>query len=109
MTDAEMIDYIRTMGDFDATIDPDNVLSAFLIEAKDAIMNRAYPYGVPEEATFPAKYEILACKIAIEQLNKRGAEGQLSHSENGISRSYSNGYITSDLLQTVVPHCSSIR
>lgn len=108
MTDSEMLGYIRTMGGFTVDEDPDTVLSAYLTEAKDAIMNRAYPFGVPEETDFPAKYEILACKIAIEQLDKRGAEGQLSHSENGISRTYANGYITSDLLQTVVPHCSSI-
>ena len=108
MTDSEMLDYIRTMGGFTVDEDPDNVLSAYLTEAKDAIMNRAYPYGYDAETAFPAKYEVLACKIAIEQLDKRGAEGQLSHSENGISRSYSNGYITSDLLQVVIPHCSSI-
>ena len=38
-------------------------------------------------------------------LNKRGAEGQTSHSENGISRSYENADIPESMLKSIIPFC----
>ena len=108
MTQAEKIEHIRITGGFGVADDPDNVVSAYLAEAEDAIMNRAYPYGYDEGTEFPAKYDLLACKITVFLLDKRGAEGQVGHSENGISRTYGGSDIPADMLQTVVPYCSSI-
>ena len=108
MTHEEKIAYIRVRGEI-SEADSDAVLSAFLTDAEDAIMNRAYPYGYDEGTAFPSKYDILSCKIAIYLLNKRGADGQLSHSENSISRTYGGADIPSDMLQTVVPHCGAIK
>lgn len=108
MTESEKIEHIRITGGFDAGDDPDEVLSAYLTEAESAIMNRAYPFGYTDETPFPSKYDILSCQIAVYLLNKRGAEGQLTHSENGISRSYSGSNIPADMLTSVVPYCSSI-
>lgn len=111
MTTEDKIAYIRLRGEVNEVdeqgnyVDSDDLLSSFITDAEDAIMNRAYPYGYSEETTFPAKYDVLSCKIAIYLLNKRGADGQLSHSENGISRSYGGSDIPSDLLQTVIPYC----
>lgn len=42
-------------------------------------------------------------KIAIEMYNKRGVEGQTSHSENGLSRSYEKGNISRSLLDEITP------
>ena len=109
MTNAEKIERIRLLGGFDVDEDPDTVLSAYLAEAEDAIMNRAYPYGYEEGTEFPTKYDLLSCKIAVYLLDKRGGEGQLSHSENGISRTYAGADIPSDMLQTVIPFCSPIK
>ena len=108
MTQAEKIEHIRITGGFGVADDPDNVVSAYLAEAEDAIMNRAYPYGYDEGTEFPAKYDLLACKITVFLLDKRGGEGQVGHSENGISRTYGGSDIPADMLQTVVPYCSSI-
>lgn len=108
MTDAEKVAFVRTIGDFPET-DTDAVLSAYLTIAKTEIMNRAYPYGYTDETPFPSKYDMKQCKIAVYMLNKRGAEGQLSHSENGISRSYGGSDLPVDMLSDIVPFCSSIR
>jgi len=107
MTDEEKITFVRTIGDFPET-DTDAVLSAYLSMAKTEIMNRAYPYGYTDRTAFPAKYDVKQCKLAVYMLNKRGAEGQLSHSENGISRSYGGSDIPADMLMDIVPFCSSI-
>ena len=114
MTLEEKITYVRLRGEINAVdgdgnyIDSDELLSTFITDAEDAIMNRAYPYGYSAETVFPVKYDVLSCKIAIYLLNKRGADGQLSHSENGISRSYGGSDIPADMLQTVIPYCGVI-
>ena len=66
------------------------------------IFNRAYPYG-SEETEVPARYDYLQCEIAAYLLNKRGAEGQTGHSENGISRSYESADVPESLLSAVTP------
>ena len=99
MDNDNKITYIKTVAD----IDNDNLITLHLDIAKRAILNRLYPYN-PEKETMPAKYDLLQCEIAIYLLNKRGAEGQLTHAENGISRSYESGYIPKSLLNQVIPY-----
>ena len=108
MTLAEKIAYIRVRGDIGSK-DSDEVVSAFITDAEDVIMNRAYPYGYDAETPFPAKYDVLSCKIAIYLLNKRGGDGETRHSENGIDRTYGGADVPSDMLQTVVPFCGGIK
>lgn len=80
--------------------DSDEVLSTYLKLAGRKIINRAYPYD-SSVTEVPAQYDTLQCEIAAYMLNKRGAEGQTSHSENGISRSYENADIPSSMLKVV--------
>lgn len=49
------------------------------------------------------KYDNIQIKMALELYSKRGAEGQLSHGENGISRSYDKTDISIGLLEQVTP------
>lgn len=75
----------------------------FLLEtAKAAINARRYPFGEPPEK-LEKHYENLQLRIAIELYNKAGAEGEVAHSENGISRSYSSAWISEELLSEVTP------
>ena len=86
----------------------DDVLLTYLNIAGRKIINRAYPYN-DNIAEVPTKYEILQCEIATYLLNKRGAEGQISHSENGISRSYESADVPDSMLSGVIPFCGVIR
>ena len=81
----------------------DDVLLAYLLLAGRKIINRAYPYSNDDSLVVPTKYEMLQCEIAAYLLNKRGAEGETSHSENGISRSYENADVPESLIGAVVP------
>ena len=82
--------------------DTDDVLLAYLDVAGRKVLNRAYPYGT-EETEVPSRYEFLQCEIAAYLLNKRGAEGQTAHSENGISRSYESADVPESLLGAITP------
>lgn len=88
-----------------------DIVSAFFDMAGNAIINRAYPFADEKELldiTVPAKYQNLQIEIAVFLLNKRGAEGETSHNENGINRSYENGNIPDSMLKQVVPFCKAI-
>lgn len=110
MTMAEKISQVRAMigkstDDSDWT---DSVLLAYLNIAGQKILNRAYPYD-DSITEIPSKYELLQCEIATYLLNKRGAEGQISHSENGISRGYESSDVPPSMLMGVLPFCGVIR
>lgn len=78
------------------------VLSTYLTLAKNAILARAFPYGDGTEE-LPAKYDTLQVEIAGFMLNRRGAEGEIVHLENGVSRHYEDGDIPSTLLRRITP------
>lgn len=104
MLDAEKLIVLRSM--IGSNAEPewnDDVLLTYLAIAGRKIINRAYPYREDVE-TVPPKYEILQCEIAAYLLNKRGAEGETSHSENGISRTYENADVPESLMGAVISH-----
>ena len=82
--------------------DTEEVLLAYLNIAGRKILNRAYPFGT-DETEVPTRYDFLQCEIAAYLLNKRGAEGQTAHSENGISRSYESADVPESLLGAITP------
>ena len=86
-------------------VEQDAVLSSLLEDAQALILNRAYPFGYDEGTVVPKRYERIQISLAVELYSKRGAEGQTSHSENGISRSWAE---TSPLLRQIIPHCGSV-
>jgi hypothetical protein len=88
--------------------DTDEVLSTYLVVAGKKIIARAYPYD-DTVTEVPDKYDTLQCEIAAYLLNKRGAEGQTQHTENGISRQYENADVPSSMLKVVTPHCGVIK
>ena len=105
MTNAEKLQLLKAMV---GSSDTDDVLLAYLNIAGSKIINRAYPYD-SEVTEVPARYEFLQCDIAAYLLNKRGAEGELIHSENGISRSYGSADVPNAMLSAVVPVVGVIR
>ena len=105
MTNAEKLTMVRVMCDSDN--DSDDVLLAYLAIAGRKIIDRAYPYD-SEVTEVPRRYELLQCEVATYLLNKRGAEGETSHSENGISRSYENADIPESMLSVITPFCGVI-
>lgn len=73
----------------------DEVISAYLYLAGQKILRMAFPDDVTE---VPEKYDALHIDATVYLLNKRGAEGQISHNENGISRSYETGDLPASML-----------
>lgn len=100
MTNQEMIVMLHGMG----FTDNDIVLTTYLNLAGEAIINRVYPYAKDdEELSVPRKYQSLQLEIAVYMLNKRSAEGQTQHGENGITRTYGSADVPDDMLSRIVP------
>ena len=89
-------------------LDSEEVLSTYLFIAGQKIINIVFPYE-NDIKDVPLQYESLQLEIAAYLLNKRGAEGQTQHSENGITRQYENADIPSSMLKSLTPYCGTIK
>jgi len=94
MTQEEKVETVQTLVNNDSTA-TDGLITVLLLRAENAIRSRMYPIHLPynehgEEIPFvvPGKYEYLQCELAMRYFNRMGGEGEISHGENGISRSY---------------------
>ncbi len=87
--------------------DTNEVLSTYLSIAGSKIIAKAYPYR-GDVTEVPMQYHYLQVEIAAYLLNKRGAEGQTAHSENGISRTYESADVPDTMLKLVTPYCGVI-
>lgn len=102
MTDTEKLTMLKAMtGEKD-----ENVLSTYLSIAGNKVLKRAYPFD-STVTVVPNRYAYNQVEIAAYLVNKRGAEGETAHSENGISRSYEDGDVPPTLLREIVP-CASL-
>lgn len=106
MTEVEKLSLLRVMVGQPATDESwsDDVLISYLKIAGDKIIKRAYPYDDTVEEV-PRRYGVLQCEIAQYLLNKRGAEGETAHGENGVNRTYENADVPESLMSEVIPHC----
>lgn len=67
-------------------------------------INRCRKFTPTDVKLYDTKYEYLIIPMCVSAIAKIGAEGQTSHSENGITRYYgaSNDY-PKELLQQIIP------
>ena len=77
-------------------------LEDILESAKAVILSRRFPFG-EQPTEIEDKYKDLQIRIAVEMFNKRGAEGETAHSENGVSRTYASANVSEDLLKEITP------
>lgn len=108
MTNQEKIVFLRKMMDGDET--DDGILEVYLELAAQKILNRMYPYKEDYTGlTVPDRYVMIQLNIAVYMLNKRGAEGEIQHIENGIHRNYGSSDVPDGMLKDVAPFAQAIR
>jgi len=98
---------LRTMigdGDDDAT------LTAYLQIAKELLLNIIYPTEANRaEMEVPAMYQMKEIEVAAYFLNKRGAEGEIQHIENGIHRNYGSSDVPEAMIKHITPFCGVVK
>lgn len=81
-------------------------VTPFLTVAESIILNKYDPFG--QTTVLPPKYDILQCRIANFMLVKQGAEGEIQHTENGVTCIYGQADIPSNLMNEITPKCGVI-
>ena len=86
------------------------ILDVYLDLAGQAVLNHMYPFTTSYEGLeVPDRYIAIQLKIAAYLVNKRGAEGEVQHIENGIHRNYGSSDIPEGMLKDITPFCQVIR
>ncbi|WP_165170687.1 phage head-tail connector protein [Adlercreutzia sp. ZJ242] len=106
MTDEEMLSAVKMLVDDERF---DKYVEHYLDIAKGAVVFRMWPYADAAWDDVPEKYHAQTVEIAVYLVNRRGAEGETSHSESGVSRSYESAGIPSSLLFGITPHAGVPR
>ena len=105
MTDAEKLANVKSVLDITGTTQ-DTQLSAYLSLAKAEIMAWMSP---PDTITdVPSKYEVTQVMAVVAGYNLQGVEGQTSHSENGISRTWKHEDMVAYVRSRVIPYAGVI-
>lgn len=103
----ERISLLRSlMAPDDQTDLTDEQAAGLLNAAAEALLNRLYPFGWADEPV-PPRYYTLQCRLAMELWARQGAEGELTHSENGVSRSWESSTLN-PLLRSVPPFVGGV-
>lgn len=83
-------------------VTPDDCVDEVISAIND--VNERRRYTPTKDVLFEDKYEQIVLKLCMFNIAKYGAEGETSHSENGISRGYENGDASADsILKKIVP------
>jgi len=83
--------------------DEDVLLLTLLSISAQKILDRVYPYD-STVTEVPNRYAMKQVEIAVYLYNKRGAEGQTAHNENGINRTYESADVPESLMRGITPY-----
>jgi hypothetical protein len=83
--------------------DEDALLLTLLSISAQKILDRVYPYD-STVTEVPNRYAMKQVEIAVYLYNKRGAEGQTAHNENGINRTYESADVPESLMRGITPY-----
>jgi len=98
MTNDEKVEKMITMMN-DIALDEETAI-VYLDLAKEKLLNHIYPFERKTNEV-PCRYDYQHIELAIALYNLQGVEGQSSHSENGVSRSYRS---TEEILRAIPKH-----
>lgn len=98
MVYSDYIDTVLTLlGNDDVS---DDEVEVYLQIAERKALDRIFPFS---EGELPEKYELDVCELAVRLLSRKGGEGEMQHSENGVARIYGN-VDDSDILSRFIPY-----
>ena len=100
MTDSEKLTMLKAL--IGSTRLDDATLYVYLTLAGEKVLRRCYPYAASTQTyTVPDRYGTIQVELACNEALKRGAQGQSSMSDNGVSRVFESEDV---LLRRIVPY-----
>ena len=104
MTVAEKIQQVQTLVENDPAA-TDAVVTVYLNDAESAILLRRYPFGAPPNYDL-SMFDRLQCTLAARYFLRRGGQGEIAHSENGVNRTY--GSVNDEDLLMEIPQIAKV-
>ena len=102
MTNEQKIEMVQALVSDDTATDA--VVSVYLRLASGKMLERLYPYDTDKgESDLPFRYDELQCELAARLFLRRGGEGETSHEENGVNRTYGT-VDDEDILSRLTPY-----
>lgn len=88
--ESKILDDVKTYLSNEVSDADDPILLIFINRAIRKVCNKRYPFGYTDSQKIAAveKYQDVIFEATVYYWAKQGADGENSHSENGISRSY---------------------
>ena len=104
MTDLEKLAQVKSLMNITGT-DFDAQLAVFLSFAKNEILAWLYSGKTPEGVSdVPARYIPTQIQAVVVGYSQSGAEGQLAHTENAISRQFEYSNMLAFIKSNVIPY-----
>lgn len=102
MTHSAKIMTVKVLCEFDETA-TDPVVEAYLRLASYKMLERLYPYNLTKTVDdIPERYDTIQCELAARYFLRQGAQGEKSHDENGVNRTYGS-VDDADILNRLTP------
>lgn len=100
MTDSEKLIKLKAL--IGNTNLADDALLVYLEIAGDEVLRKCYPYAADTQMyEVPERYETIQIRLARNEVLRRGADGQTSMTDNGVTRVYESDNV---LLNRIVPY-----
>lgn len=104
MTSEEKLTSLKTFLKITGAVQ-DTELAAYLDFAKKEIIAWLYSGKTPDDVTdVPAQYEPTQVMAVVVGYSQSGAEGQLAHTENAISRQFEYSNMLAFIKSNVIPY-----
>jgi len=99
----KVIEYMDSIDELQGQI-PSVMLIDFVVEKYK--QHRNYPLTATDEAIEDDLYNHIStiAMAVVDMYSKMGAEGETSHTENGVTRKYESAYISTSIFIDVLPY-----
>lgn len=102
MGDGEKLSMLRAMAG--ASAEDEAALTQYLALARGTILALRNPLSAdPDGEEWEPRYDALQVEMACELWSRRGAEGEVSHSQGGVSRTWASANVSPQLARRVIP------
>ena len=109
MTEEAKHSMVKTLLDIDATdTSEDGLITVYLTASKKEIIAWRYSYGATKVTEVPEEYEMTQIFAVVAGYSIGGAEGQTTHTENGINRTFKYADMVSYIHAHVIPLCKVV-
>lgn len=111
MADTQLLLLKRLLGISLSDTESDDILECLLDNAKSRILEKRWMNYKEDDRdnTLLSSDTYIQLDIAKELYSKMGVEGQLSHNENGIDRSYESADISPSIMKRILTKANTPR